>query len=72
MLKVILQASYPIPRFNEPARDLRIQNKLLWLTHNFLDRQQGFIVTPNAEGEKTPLMLLAIGEHAQRPDLDDQ
>ncbi len=31
--------------------------------YNFMDRQQGFIVTPNAEGEveKTPLMSLAIG-----------
>ena len=31
--------------------------------YNFMDRQQGFIVTPNAEGEmeKTPLMTLAIG-----------
>jgi carbonic anhydrase/acetyltransferase-like protein (isoleucine patch superfamily) len=31
MLKVILQAPRPIPPFNEPARDLRIQNKPLWL-----------------------------------------
>jgi hypothetical protein len=63
MLKVILQTPPPIPPFNEPARDLRIQNKPLWLNHNFLDRQQGFIVTPNAEGEveKTPLISLAIG-----------
>ena len=63
MLKVLLQVPRPIPPFNEPARDLRIQNKPLWLNHNFLDRQQGFIVTPNAEGEveKTPLMSLAIG-----------
>jgi hypothetical protein len=63
MLKVLLQAPRPIPPFNEPARDLRIQNKPLWLNHNFLDRQQGFIVTPNAEGEveKTSLMSLAIG-----------
>jgi hypothetical protein len=63
MLKVILQTPPPILPFNEPARDLRIQNKPLWLNHNFLDRQQGFIVTPNAEGEveKTPLISLAIG-----------
>jgi len=63
MLKVILQAPRPTPPFNEPARDIRIQNKPLWLNHNFLDRQQGFIVTPNAKGEveKTPLMSLAIG-----------
>jgi len=63
MLKVLLQAPRPIPPFNEPARDLRIQNKPLWLNHNFLDRQQGFIVTPNAEWEvkKTSLMSLAIG-----------
>ena len=31
MLKVILQAPRPIPPFNEPARDLRIQNVPLWL-----------------------------------------
>jgi hypothetical protein len=63
MLKVILQAPRPIPAFNEPVRDLRIQNKSLWLNYNFIYRQQGFIVTPNAEGEveKTPLMSLAIG-----------
>jgi hypothetical protein len=52
MLKVILQAPRPIPPFNEPARDLRIQNKPLRLNYNFMDRQQGFIVTPNAEGRE--------------------
>jgi len=31
MLKVILQARMPIPPFNEPTRDLRIQNTPLWL-----------------------------------------
>jgi carbonic anhydrase/acetyltransferase-like protein (isoleucine patch superfamily) len=31
MLKIILQALRPIPPFNEPARDLRIQNVPLWL-----------------------------------------
>ena len=31
MFKIILQASKPIPPFNEPARDLRIQNVPLWL-----------------------------------------
>jgi carbonic anhydrase/acetyltransferase-like protein (isoleucine patch superfamily) len=31
MLKVILNASHPITPFNEPARDLRIQNQPLWL-----------------------------------------
>lgn len=31
MLKIILQAPRPIAPFNEPARDLRIQNKPLWL-----------------------------------------
>ena len=31
MLKVILNAPHPIPPFNEPARDLRIQNNPLWL-----------------------------------------
>ena len=31
MLKIILQAPRPISPFNEPARDLRIQNTPLWL-----------------------------------------
>jgi UDP-N-acetylglucosamine diphosphorylase / glucose-1-phosphate thymidylyltransferase / UDP-N-acetylgalactosamine diphosphorylase / glucosamine-1-phosphate N-acetyltransferase / galactosamine-1-phosphate N-acetyltransferase len=31
MLKIILQSGRSIPPFNEPARDLRIQNKPLWL-----------------------------------------
>ncbi len=31
MLKIILQAPRPITPFNEPARDLRIQNVPLWL-----------------------------------------
>lgn len=31
MLKIILRAAQSIPPFNEPARDLRIQNKPLWL-----------------------------------------
>lgn len=31
MFKIILQAPRPIPPFNEPARDLRIQNVPLWL-----------------------------------------
>src|SRR5919109_5149920 len=31
MLKVILNAPHPIAPFNEPARDLRIQNQPLWL-----------------------------------------
>ena len=36
MLKVILQAPRHISPFNEPARDLRIQNKPLWLTQRDL------------------------------------
>jgi len=36
MLKVILQATRHIPPFNEPARDLRIQNKPLWLNQRDL------------------------------------
>ncbi|GAP05458.1 MAG TPA: multidrug transporter [Anaerolinea thermolimosa] len=31
MLKIILQSRRPIVPFNEPARDLRVQNKPLWL-----------------------------------------
>ncbi|MBI4732742.1 MAG: multidrug transporter [Chloroflexi bacterium] len=36
MLKVILQAPRHITPFNEPARDLRIQNKPLWLNQRDL------------------------------------
>jgi carbonic anhydrase/acetyltransferase-like protein (isoleucine patch superfamily) len=36
MLKVILQSLRHIPPFNEPARDLRIQNKPLWLNQREL------------------------------------
>ena len=36
MLKVILQAPRHIPPFNEAARDLRIQNKPLWLNQRDL------------------------------------
>jgi carbonic anhydrase/acetyltransferase-like protein (isoleucine patch superfamily) len=36
MLKVILQATRHIPPFNEPARDLRIHNKPLWLNQRDL------------------------------------
>ncbi|MBN2388357.1 MAG: hypothetical protein JXB85_15175 [Anaerolineales bacterium] len=36
MLKVILQATRLISPFNEPARDLRIQNKPLWLNQRDL------------------------------------
>lgn len=36
MLKVILQAPRHIPPFNESARDLRIQNKPLWLNQRDL------------------------------------
>ncbi|MDO9348461.1 MAG: DapH/DapD/GlmU-related protein, partial [Anaerolineales bacterium] len=36
MLKIILQAPHSIPPFNEPARDLRIHNKPLWLNQRDL------------------------------------
>lgn len=31
MLKIVLHSPRPVPPFNEPARDLRIQNQPLWL-----------------------------------------
>lgn len=34
MIKVILPVKRPIPPFNEPARELRIQNRPLWLLQN--------------------------------------
>lgn len=36
MLKIILQAPEPLSPFNEPARDLRIQNQPLWLNQRDL------------------------------------
>jgi UDP-N-acetylglucosamine diphosphorylase / glucose-1-phosphate thymidylyltransferase / UDP-N-acetylgalactosamine diphosphorylase / glucosamine-1-phosphate N-acetyltransferase / galactosamine-1-phosphate N-acetyltransferase len=44
MLKVILKTPRHIPPFNEPARDLRIQNKPLWLNQRdllapYIDRE---------------------------------
>jgi hypothetical protein len=36
MLKIILKTPRHIPPFNEPARDLRIQNKPLWLNQRDL------------------------------------
>src|SRR5512141_2438013 len=36
MLKVTLKTPRHIPPFNEPARDLRIQNKPLWLNQRDL------------------------------------
>ena len=33
MQKIILKVTKPVHPFNEPARDLRIQNKPLWLIH---------------------------------------
>ncbi len=55
MLKVILQAPRHIPPFNEPARDLRIQNKPLWLNQRdllapYIDREKE--IQP---GERLPI-----------------
>jgi len=52
MLKVILQAPRHISPFNEPARDLRIQNKPLWLN-------QRDLLAPYVEHEKE----VQPGEH---------
>ena len=58
MLKVILNAPHPISPFNEPARDLRIQNHPLWLTQRNvlapyttreLELKQGQRLPPNRE-----------------------
>jgi acetyltransferase-like isoleucine patch superfamily enzyme len=55
MLKVILQAPRFISPFNEPARDLRIQNKPLWLNQRdllaqYIDREKE--IQP---GERLPI-----------------
>ena len=55
MLKVILQAPRHIPPFNEPARDLRIQNKPLWLNQRdllapYVDREKEL-----QPGERLPI-----------------
>ncbi|MBI9048875.1 MAG: hypothetical protein JEZ00_05635 [Anaerolineaceae bacterium] len=54
MLKIILQSTKQITPFNEPARDLRIQNKPLWLHQRdaftpFVRREMEI-----PEGEKIP------------------
>ncbi|MEO5887037.1 MAG: DapH/DapD/GlmU-related protein [Anaerolineales bacterium] len=58
MLKVILNAPHPISPFNEPARDLRIQNHPLWLTQRNvlapyttreLELKQGQRLPPNRD-----------------------
>ena len=58
MLKVILNAPHTITPFNEPARDLRIQNQPLWLhqrnvlapyTSREVELKQGQHLPPNRE-----------------------
>jgi len=55
MLKVILQAPRHIPPFNEPARDLRIQNKPLWLNQRDLLSPYATRSVELAPGARLPL-----------------
>jgi carbonic anhydrase/acetyltransferase-like protein (isoleucine patch superfamily) len=55
MLKVILQAPRFIPPFNEPARDLRIQNKPLWLIQRDLLAPYVTAEKELKAGERLPL-----------------
>ena len=55
MLKVILQAPRHIPPFNEPARDLRIQNKPLWLNQRDLLSPYATQSMELAPGARLPL-----------------
>src|SRR5271157_1570769 len=55
MLKVILQATRHIPPFNEPARDLRIQNKPLWLNQRDLLSPYATRSVELATGARLPL-----------------
>src|SRR5271157_3177054 len=55
MLKVILQATRHIPPFNEPARDLRIQNKPLWLNQRDLLSPYATRSVQLATGVRLPL-----------------
>ncbi len=58
MLKIILKNLRSIPPFNEPARDLRIQNKPLWLT-------QRDLLAPYCERE------LELGPHEHLPQTQE-
>jgi GGDEF domain-containing protein len=60
--------SFVIISTEETAANIRTQLKARFADevqahYNFIDRQQGFIMAANAEGqmEKTPLMTLSIG-----------
>jgi carbonic anhydrase/acetyltransferase-like protein (isoleucine patch superfamily) len=58
MLKIILKNTRSIPPFNEPARDLRIQNKPLWLN-------QRDLLGPYCDRE------LEIGPHERMPQTQE-
>lgn len=56
------------PNAQEAVKQIKARFDEQILSHyNFLDRQQGYILTTNADGqtEKTPLMSLAIGSVSQ-------
>jgi carbonic anhydrase/acetyltransferase-like protein (isoleucine patch superfamily) len=62
MLKVILQAPRYIPPFNEPARDLRIQNKPLWLNQRdllapYVDREIELPTGENLPSTDSPMIV---------------
>jgi carbonic anhydrase/acetyltransferase-like protein (isoleucine patch superfamily) len=62
MLKVILQAPRYIPPFNEPARDLRIQNKPLWLNQRdllapYVDREMELSPGENLPSTDSPMIV---------------
>ncbi len=56
MLKVILKTPRHIPPFNEPARDLRIQNKPLWLNQRDLLAPYVTREVELAPGQHLPLL----------------
>lgn len=62
MLKIILQAPHSFPPFNEPARDLRIQNKPLWLNQRdllarYTSRELEIPVDANLPASREPMIV---------------
>jgi carbonic anhydrase/acetyltransferase-like protein (isoleucine patch superfamily) len=71
MLKVILQAPRHISPFNEPARDLRIQNKPLWLIQRDLLAPYVTRSIELAAGARLPLTREAMIVHRDNLFFDE-
>jgi carbonic anhydrase/acetyltransferase-like protein (isoleucine patch superfamily) len=71
MLKVILQAPRHISPFNEPARDLRIQNKPLWLNQRDLLAPYITRSVELSQGARLPLTHEAMIVHRDNLFFDE-